>query len=318
MFTSIERGPMADDRLLIRVAHLYYRKGLTQQQVGAQLGISRVGVSRLLAEAMDRGIVRVEIDHPLARLTELEHEVERRYGLAEVFVAAAPEIDDPALRLDATARVAAAVLPDLQPTVLGVSWGRTMFQMARHVENGWSSGVPVVQLNGGASRSQSPTYADRIAQELAEGSGSMSHRFAAPAIVDRADVRRALESDRSIAATLELAHRADVALFSLGAIRADSVLVESGYLDTEDVAALRAAGAVGDVLSRFIDADGRIVDASLDDRTIGLPLAQLGSKRRAVGIAAGEEKTAIARAAIAGGYVNCLVIDESIAQALTA
>lgn len=309
---------MADDRLLLRVAHLYYRVGLTQQEIAGRLGTSRVRASRLLAEAMQRGIVRVEIDHPLARLTELESELQSRYSLVEVVVAADPEIDDPALRLDATARAAAALLPELVPQILGVSWGRTMFSFAQHVQDGWATGVPVVQLNGAVTRSQRPTFGDRVVQRLAEKSSAVAHRFAAPAIVARAETREAFEADRAVAATLEIARAADVAIFSLGAIGDDSVLVDSGYLDADDVRALRGAGAVGDVVSRFIAEDGRLVDPDLDARTIGLPLHDLARKRRSVGVASGRNKTAITRAAILGGYVNTLVVDESIATALMA
>jgi deoxyribonucleoside regulator len=311
---------MTDDRLLLRVAHLYYRSGLTQQEVAARLGLGRVKVSRLLTEAMQRGIVRIEIAHPLARLTELEYEVQRRYALDEVVVAAAPEIDDPALRVEAVAQAAADLLAGLAPPprILGVSWGRTMYALAQHVRPGWASGVPVVQLNGSVSRSQRPTHAHRIAARLAETADAMAHLLAGPAIVERAAIREALESDRGIAATLEIARAADVAVFSLGAIAEDSVLVESGYLEPADVDRLRRAGAVGDLLSRFIAGDGRIVDPELDARTFGLPLSELPRKRRSIGVAAGREKTAIARAAVAGGYVNTLVIDELIAHDLLA
>lgn len=307
-----------DERLLLRAASLYYRAGLTQQEVAARLGISRVKVSRLLAEAMQRGIVRVEIEHPLARVTELEVEVQRRFALADVAVATAPDFDAPALGLDATARAAAEFLADLRPSpqILGISWGRTMFAVAQHMKAGWADGVPIVQLNGSVSRSQQQTYGEQIAERFAATAGSMAHRLVGPAIVERAETAEVLRRDRGLAATLEIARAADVAVFSLGAISEESVLVESGYLDRDEISALVGAGAVGDVLSHFIAADGRLVDAQLEARTLGLELEALPRKRRTIGVAAGVEKTAITRAAVLGGYVNCLVIDEAIAQAL--
>jgi deoxyribonucleoside regulator len=311
---------MADDRTLLRIAHLYYRERLTQQEVAARVGLGRVTVGRLLNEAMERGLVRIEIRHPLARVTELEVEVQRRFSLTDVVIAATPDVDDPAVHLDAVAAAAADYLAGLRPTpdTLGVSWGRTMHAIAGRMRPGWASGVPVVQLNGAVSRSATPTYADQIATDIAVRGGGQAHLLSSPAIVDRAEIREVLESDSAVSATLELARMADVAIFGLGAISERSVLVESGYLDRAQVDDLVAAGTVGDVLSRFITADGTIADPEIDARTCGLPLTSLARKRRSIGVAVGTEKVAVTRAAASAGWVNALVLDEVLAEALLA
>lgn len=314
-------GAVTDDRVLVRAAYLYYRRGMTQQEVADALGLGRVKVSRLLAEALERGVVRIDIRHPLARMTELELELRERYGLTDAVVAASPfyaEHDDEELALHGVATAAAWYLREMRPPPrrLGVSWGRTMHALSLQVEDGWASGVDVVQLNGSVSRSARPTHADAIAARLAAAGGGAAHLLAAPAIVERAHIREALESDRGIAESLELARASDVAIFSLGALSEDSVLAESGYVAPADIAQLRRRGCVGDILSRFVCADGTICDPRLDARTIGLPLTELAGKRRSVGVAAGAHKTEIAGAAIAGGFINALVVDEQIAQQL--
>ena len=58
----------------------------------------------------------------------------------------------------------------------------------------------------------------------------------------------------------------------MGAVAPDSVLVQSGFVTEAEQEVLKAKGAVGDILSRYIDAHGRIVDPDLDSRTIGLDL----------------------------------------------
>ena len=94
----------------------------------------------------------------------------------------------------------------------------------------------------------------------------------------------------------------------------DSVHVASGYLGDAELAALAAAGAVGDVLGRFLARDGRIALPSLDRRTVGLPLEELRSKALRVGVAAGSGRGPIALAALRAGYVNVLVADEPTAE----
>jgi deoxyribonucleoside regulator len=56
----------------------------------------------------------------------------------------------------------------------------------------------------------------------------------------------------------------------MGELAPDSVLVQSGFITTDEQVALKAKGAVGDILSRYVDASGDIVDPQLDARTIGL------------------------------------------------
>ncbi len=50
---------------LVEVSRMYYEKELTQAQIAKQLNISRPAVSKLLSDARNRGIVKIEIRFPL-------------------------------------------------------------------------------------------------------------------------------------------------------------------------------------------------------------------------------------------------------------
>ena len=94
------------------------------------------------------------------------------------------------------------------------------------------------------------------------------------------------------------------------------MLVQSGFVTVEEQAALKAKGAVGDILSRFIDASGEVVDPELDARTIGLDLRDCANREFSIGVAAGAEKHAVVRACIRARYLNVLVTDEPTARFL--
>ena len=93
-------------------------------------------------------------------------------------------------------------------------------------------------------------------------------------------------------------------------------LVQSGFITTEEQAALKAKGAVGDILSRFIDGHGQIVDADLDARTIGLDLRYCAEREFSIGVAAGANKHPVVRACVRARYFNVLVTDEATARFL--
>ena len=292
---------MDDELLAVRVAELYYDDDKTQDEIGAQLGISRFKAGRLLSQARELGIVRIEIVHPRARLGALERELRERFGLSDAVIVR-----------EGVPQAAADYLAQLQPRTLGVSWGRTLDAIAERLPVGWASGVRVVQINGAMS---SNGRSDVTATIAARGGGT-AVQLASPAILERLETKRAIEADRSVADVLTLAATASAYLYSAGVADASSVLVDSGYLTAADVDALVRRGAVGDVVGRYIDSVGNIVDPDLDARTVGLGLDQLRAAHTAIFAVAGEAKHGVARAVVTSGLCTVLVSDESTARAL--
>jgi DNA-binding transcriptional regulator LsrR (DeoR family) len=76
------------------------------------------------------------------------------------------------------------------------------------------------------------------------------------------------------------------------------------------------AGAVGDVFSYCIDQKGRVVDAQLHDRIIAIDTDQLRNVESSIGIASGVTKAKALLAAVLGGFVNILIIDSALADAV--
>src|SRR6266436_2649604 len=56
-----QAAPVRDGALIVTAAHLYYVEDRSQEEVAKQLGVSRSTASRLLAEARQTGIVRIEV-----------------------------------------------------------------------------------------------------------------------------------------------------------------------------------------------------------------------------------------------------------------
>lgn len=79
---------------------------------------------------------------------------------------------------------------------------------------------------------------------------------------------------------------------------------------------LRDAGAVGDVLGRFLDAEGNEIDHPLNARTVGVNLNALADIPNKILTAAGKHKVPIIRAAIKRGLVDTLVTDDLTAELL--
>jgi deoxyribonucleoside regulator len=307
---------MTDDVLSVRAAELYYEESKTQDEIGTLLGLTRWKVGRLLGRARELGIVRIEIVHPRARRLPLERELRERFGLRDAIVVPAP--NDGTGLTERVAEAAADYLRALRPVPrsLGVSWGRTLDEIAIQLPDGWASGVDVVQINGGVSLNRRAGSAATTAVAIARSGGGEATLLPSPAILERRETRLAIEADRTIAGVLELAATASVYLFSAGPADGTSVLVDSGYLSHGDVEELVRRGAVGDVVGRYIDADGNIVDPELDDRTVGLSLDQLRAASLSIAVIAGAAKHDVARAVVGSSLCRVLVTDEDTARAV--
>ncbi|WP_413317269.1 sugar-binding domain-containing protein [Agrococcus sp. 1P02AA] len=304
--------------LAVRAAELYYEDGKTQDEIGAILRLTRWKVGRLLTQAKEAGFIRIEIVHPRARRLPLERSLKQRFGLHDaVVVPSTGAASEPELRRRVAAG-AAEYLTGLRPVprTLGLSWGRTMHDIADQFAEGWANGVNVVQVNGGVSLNRRASNAASTAVSIAQKAGGSATLLPSPAILEERTTREAIESDRTVAGVLETARGANAYLFSAGAVDERSVLVESGYLSSDDVGALVRKGAVADVLGRFIDADGNIIDPALDARTLGISIETIRQAEVAIAVIAGEAKHDICRVIVASGLCSVLVTDDATAMHL--
>ncbi|MBV8796082.1 MAG: sugar-binding transcriptional regulator, partial [Hyphomicrobiales bacterium] len=213
--------------LMIRAAKSYYDLNMTIGEVAEELGLTRWQARRLLNEARESGIVRIEIVPRTARSPDIESRLQRRFDLREAVVVREPlDDDDEALALDSVAQAAAQFIASLGPMpLIGVSWGRTMSAVARRLPPLWNEGVEVVLLNGAMNIRAPSARTNNTAELFARSANGAATLLPVPAILGHAATRVALEQDPTIASVLALGRRAPVICFGMGAIVSHSVLV---------------------------------------------------------------------------------------------
>lgn len=303
--------------LLLKIAKAYYEDGLTQEQVGERLGLSRIKVSRLLQRARQEGIVQITVIAPQTSNVELERGLEAKYGLDEALVITPSNTEPDTVVRQLGPAAAACLVRCLQGSeVVGLTWGTTLLSVieslpARH----WPE-MRVVQMLGGLGQPEADVYGADLARRMAEAFGARLRLVPAPGIVSSTTVRDALLTDPQISGTLELGAGADVALVGIGRPTPGSVVMESGILTGDELEALQARGAVGDIALRFFGADGGAIEHEIDGRIIGPTLAQIRDIPRVIGVAGGPHKHEVIRAALRGGLVDVLVTDQPNAERL--
>jgi len=318
-----------DAELIVRAAWLYHIGGLTQEEVAARLGVHRTRVVRLLGEARDRGLVSVTIHHEQVRDLEIEGEIVRRHRLdfclatppiglddagAEPKLAAVQEMIARRAVGSAAASFLKGKLASGKPTTVGVSWGRTLEQMALHLSGVHNPRARFVSLMGSLTRN-SASNPFEVVQALAARTGGEGHFLPVPFIADTVADRAVLMSQRSVAEALDLARSADLFLISVGELSETAFLRKQAMLSAAELASVRARGAVADSLGRLFDQAGVQVDHELAHRTLALEFERLHG-RDVVLLAGGIQKVNSVRALLLTGVVGGLIIDGDAAKPL--
>lgn len=308
-------GWSAEEQQRIRVAWLYYVGGLTQEQIGKRLGLTRARVNKLLAAGRADGTVQFHIRSKLAGTIVLEQALIRQYRLKRALVV--PAMTAPALVPQA---IGAAAGPYLESrlrdgSALGVGWGKTLHAASLAIPLCAKRGIKVVSLFGGLSRSAAINpyeTASRFAQLLR----AECFYVTAPLIGGTPEATRALMQNDAIRAIFERIRAVDIAIVSVGDLSAGSTNIEYGLLKPAERRSLVAKGAVGDIFGYYLDAKGRPVDHPLNRCVIMPPLEALKRIPEIVVASGGAVKAPILRAVLNAGFVDALVTDETAARLL--
>ena len=305
------------DRLRARAIWLYHVEGCTQNEIATQLGINRVMVVRLLADARRRNEVRISISAPLTDLLLLEREMETRFGINRVIVAPFADPDADPVKVIAAAAGNFISGEMKAGMTVGVGWGRTLFNTLPFITGATLEDFRVVSLLGGiaAARRFNPAEFAWQFAELFQGEGFL---IPAPAVVDSPETKYALLERCGLSAIFEMADNLDVALLSCGGISSLTTSYRTGYLSEADRRSLIEAGAIGDVLYNFIDEHGDLVAHEVNNRVISVNLARLRRTPERVLISGGKDKLVALRAAIRTVAPTTLILDEQTALALLA
>ena len=303
-------------QLSVQVARLYYQSDYSQQQIATQLGISRPTISRLLQYAKEKGYVKISIIDPFADLDNLASKLKEKYRLNDVRVVFSPKDDYISIR-EYISKEAAEYLEEIVKNgdILGVSWGTTMYEIAKRLINKNVKGVEVVQLKGGISHSEVNTYSSETIALFAEAFQTVPRYLPLPVIFDNAVVKQMVEEDRHIKNTIEMGIQANIAIFTVGTARDGALLFRLGYLNEQEKEFLKK-NSVGDICSRFFDENGKVCSEQINDRTIGISLDALKRKEKAILVAGGKHKVEAIKGALTGGCSNILITDQYTAKKL--
>ena len=304
------------ERDILKICYLYYQEERTQEEISDLFGVSRFKISRTLKEAKRKGYVTITINDPKDDLTEIEIKLANKFDIEQAIVVKINEFSEKTA-LDQVAEAAARYLGKIVINyhIMGVTWGYTVYRVVNKLKPIEVNHLTLVQIGGGLGTIEG-TDNNMLTMMLGQKLGAKAHVIPAPIIVRNRSLRDTLFKEKKIQQTLEIAKKADLVLFGVGLIGREGMLWQSGFLKDADTLKLKKAGAVGAICGRFFDAGGQKCWGELDDRTIGLNLAELRNIKHKICIATGKEKIDAILGALRGKLLNVLVTDERTAVSL--
>jgi deoxyribonucleoside regulator len=308
----------SDDRLRL-AARLYYLDGMPQAEVARLTNVSQAKVSRLLALARERGIVRITVADYEPRHRALEARLGRELGLqVAIVVRTLDELNANDLRRSVAHFGAAAIADLILPKdVIALAGGRTIRELVGQLPQASNRAVTVVQAMGSVDSTLNEFDAQEIGRVLAQRLGGTFLAYNTPAFIPERRTRDALMGLEQLRGIQTSLGRADLALVGVGTLE-NSVFIERGVIGPDAVEELTDAGAVGEICGRFIDESGDECATAWRDQVMSVEVEQLRRIPRVIGVVSGSDRAAAILAGIRGSILKGLLIDEAGANALLA
>ncbi|MBB3142140.1 sugar-binding domain-containing protein [Halomonas organivorans] len=298
-----------------RAAWLSYVGGRTQDEIAAQLGVSRPGVQRLLALARQEGLVKVRVDHPIANCMALAEAIRDRFGLefCDVAPADAGTSDSEARYLAvAAAERLSRYLDRSEPLTLSLGTGRSVRATVEALSRIDRPQHRFVSLVGNVARDGSANRYDGV-MILADKTGGERFLLPAPVVAGSVSEKEALREQTLFRAITEVARQAEAAFVGVGRIDRQATLFQDHFISEAELDELISGGAVGELLGWPMNAQGELVDCSTSRRVTSLPL-EMFLEQTLVALAGGRDKGPAILAALRGGWLKGLVTDEHAAR----
>lgn len=304
----------------ILAARMYYYQNMTTSAIAKEMKVSRSTVSRMLTYAKAEGLVNIRIVDPADVPQKLETAILDAFHLKGVHVVPVPDIAGEAEWLERVAQYTANYLNTMfdSDMILGLAWGTTLTAISKHLLRKSTHNSQIVQLNGaGNTRSMGIEYASQIIMRFSENYQARAHLFPVPTFFDYPETKQALWQEGSIKRILNLQSKADLLLYSIGAVNAGipSHVYSGGYLNESDYREIERYHIAGDIATVFFKEDGSFDNIPMNRRASG-PSLEMFRQKYGICVVSGLAKVKGLYAALQGKLMSELIVDEPTARQL--
>ena len=314
-----DRSETLSDRKLemaARAAWLYHAKGRRQDEIAAELNVSRQIVQRLVALASSENLIRFQLMHPLSGCIELAERLREVFDLVYCEVAPALKLGDG--DIESVATTAALYLENLllqkAPTTIAIGNGQAMRETVNRVPLMNRPQHKCISLMGNLTRYGWASHYD-VVMRLAERVSAQCYPLPMPVVTNSVEERVFIQNQPSYKSFLSIIAEANVLMMGMGYIDWQAPLHLDGHITDHELGEAMQAGAVGELLGHSFTAQGQFLAGGYHDRLTSYHLP-VPAKRTTMIVQTGSIRAAAIRTALNGRLANSLITDEQTARIL--
>lgn len=307
---------MIEDRIVAKIAELFYRQGISQYEIAKKFNFSTAKVCRLIKEAKSRDIIEFRIKKFDNRILELEREVEKAYNIKEVIIYYNTDFEDydedflfQEVGALATGYLGRVIEDGLN---LALSWGKTLHSFVKNARVDRKCKVNIFATLGGANLITPEYQNNALVQTLCERIGGTAYPIYLP-LVFETPVEELLKMESNIEQFLGSTSKIDYFFHSVGVVSEQAKLYPHHGFDHAFLQSLRDKKVVGEVGFNFFDINGNYIDSGIEERSIKLSIDKIKKIKTKVAIVCGKEKVIPLK-----GYLNTGLCDVLITDSKTA
>ena len=312
---ELENGKLDD---AARAGWLYYVAGNTQDEIARKLGVSRQSAQRLVSLAVSEKLIKVRVDHPIAKCMELGQELREKFELETCEVV--PTDPDAPQSLVGVGQVAASeierTLKSDEPKIIALGTGRALRAAIEQLPAMDCPQHRIVSLLGNMMSDGAATPYNVVVR-MADKVNARHYPMPLPVFVRSAEEKRLLQQQEAVQNILKLCQQADITFVGIGNIGDTAPLMVDGFINSDEMRALLKAGAIGEITSWVFDRHGVLIKGLTNKNVASAELKAAPQKPR-IAIAVGQGKIDAILAALRGKLVNGLITDELTAEILLA
>lgn len=306
-----------DVQLMVKVAQMYYVRGMKQEEIGKELQMSRSLISMILTEAKEVGIVEVNIRNPMLNNNELSEEFVETFKLRKcVIVPTAIQDLDNLRKLVAQRAVDVFNQEVKSQNNIGVSWGRTCHEFIDlYKPDKVLRDINIIPLIGGSSQNAYYYQLNEMVRLFADSINGVPNFIHAPAINSSVEEKNLYLNTSTMKPILEKWSNMDIIICGIGELPNSNNINRETYIgESEIYKQLEKDEAVGDICARYFNIKGEFILDSTCDRIISVSVDDIRNSKTVIAVASGTEKVNSILGALRTDTIDILVTDEQTAK----
>lgn len=299
----------------LKTAYYYYKIGMTQDNIAKKMSMSRQRVNRILKKCLELGIVKIIIQEYEHQNVELEIKLENILGLNEVIIADNVNGEsNESLGIAASSYLKRIIKAN---DIIGFSRGRALSSLVNNLQPLDKINLIVTQLVGGLNAEETHVNSDYIVRCSSEILNAKPCFMYAPIILESKQLRDSLMREGFFSSVYNTMKSCTIAIVGIGDMSSKSSFVQKKYISKEEYDILENKNAVGEICTHYFDINGKIIESTLNHRTLAIDLENFKKIPLRIGIGRGPEKYSAIIGAVRGRLINVLITDLETADALS-